>query len=804
MQLHAKHLTLSLILLFGLALGTNAQKRTMKRPFRYEMHSKITKPGKWNQDYIHGVLVDSIPENYYFACIFHNSCKGISIQYFRYPLSFDTGLVLTALVNRQRLVIAKKPQLTIKGNILYDVNYRSNIDTPYAEKNVYQHTIQTYLDLTWKDNYPFRVYFTHRFSNSPLFRNYSDLNFQFNPNEFSNKVKAQLLALLMKSVKLDTLDALKKMLDQKTREFTTLQNWVNDPGQLQKLVASRERQLMKYPDSLPQIPDKNIPDNKANMQGLLPNPRFKTLENKYTDSIKNKLTTDSLNRKTEKFDSIYLKKKNRMDSLLTELKKLDSSYQHLMQLQHYNLTLLKREIEETNTVAGIKDKLEKMHTSDTLLPKGYKTLFALKSLGLGRSIADYSELSAKNISINGLQAEYNPRLYYAFAAGIVDYRFRDYIVYNAQQQKQYLALVRVGKGVKDGNHLIFTYYTGKRQLYNASANAQANAIPNYNLMGFTIESRFNINRNNYFTAEIAKSSLPYYSLDSTKGRNLAGNLTKLNDRTNEAYALKLVSFIPRTQTSISGSFRRTGSNFQSFSLFTTGAAQTAWSVKLEQPFFKRKLTVVASLRENDFVNSFTNTAFQSNMLVKTIQATMRIKKWPVVSVGYFPSSQLTKLSNNSFAENLFYTLVGSANHYYRIKNTQLNTTLVYTQFYNKSSDSGFVYFNTRNVLLSQTVFAGKSNLQLNLSAAANTNYRLYVLEPHIEYSINKWLGLGAGIKYNYQTSYNITQWGYAGNARLAIPKFGNIQLTMDNGFLPGINRQLVENKLGRLTYFKSF
>ena len=36
--------------------------------------------------------------------------------------------------------------LQVTGNILYDVNYRSRIDTPYKENNIYQHTIQTRLD----------------------------------------------------------------------------------------------------------------------------------------------------------------------------------------------------------------------------------------------------------------------------------------------------------------------------------------------------------------------------------------------------------------------------------------------------------------------------------------------------------------------------------------------------------------------------------------------------------------------------------------------------------------------------------
>jgi hypothetical protein len=70
--------------------------------------------------------------------------------------------------------------------------------------------------------------------------------------------------------------------------------------------------------------------------------------------------------------------------------------------------------------------------------------------------------------------------------------------------------------------------------------------------------------------------------------------------------------------------------------------------------------------------------------------------------------------------------------------------------------------------------------------------------------INHWLSAGAGIKYNRQTSFNILQWGYSGNLQLKIPYLGDVQFMIDKGFIPGPDKRLVENKMGRLTYFKTF
>jgi hypothetical protein len=81
--------------------------------------------------------------------------------------------------NIEKTLPAAKPHsrlLKVSGNIFYDVYYRSRIDTPYAERDIYQHTVQTRLDILYKDQYPMRVYLTTRFSNSSLFSRFQKNN----------------------------------------------------------------------------------------------------------------------------------------------------------------------------------------------------------------------------------------------------------------------------------------------------------------------------------------------------------------------------------------------------------------------------------------------------------------------------------------------------------------------------------------------------------------------------------------------------------------------------------------------------
>jgi len=501
----------------------------------------------------------------------------------------------------------------------------------------------------------------------------------------------------------------------------------------------------------------------------------------------------------QRYDSLQ----KRLDSLNRELDSLGRRYKKMKDAENKTNAKSRQELEAITSGAELKEKLNELHISDSTLPKGYRTLYSVRSFGLGRSLLNYSELSAKNVSINGIQVEYNPSVYMAFAAGTVDYRFRDYSVQDAVKG-QYIALLRYGWGKKDGNNLILTYYTGRRQLYNVNTASSGAPIPDYNLMGFTAQGCYRLGKTTALIAEVAKSSLPYYSLDSSGAHNMLPSTVKMNDRSNEAYSLKVNSFIPASQTQLSATYSRFGANFQSFSLFTTGSQQSAWSVKVDQPFFQKRLLVTGSIRTNDFVNPLLSTAYSSSAVFESIQGTLRMKKWPVLSFGYFPSSQIVRLNSTQYQENLFYTMVGSATETFRVKKVTMISMLLYTRFYNKITDTGFIYFNTKNLLVSQMAMIGKLTLQLQGSLAANAAYDLYVGDGKAEYQVFRWLGLGAGIKYNDQTVYNIRQWGYSATAAIRPPKIGEFRLVWDKGFIPGNNKELVPNNLGRLTYSKVF
>src|SRR5262249_972637 len=145
----------------------------------------------------------------------------------------------------------------------------------------------------------------------------------------------------------------------------------------------------------------------------------------------------------------------------------------------------------------------------------------------------------------------------------------------------------------------------------------------------------------------------------------------INDRSNEAYSLKLNSTIPATHTGVEAYYKHYGSNFQSFTLVSTSSKQNAWLLNINQDLFKKQLTLNGSIRKNDYINPFVDQKYVSNTVFKSIQATLHITNLPIISMGFYPATQLTKLNDMTYMENIFYTLTANASYMYNRHHTMM-------------------------------------------------------------------------------------------------------------------------------------
>ncbi len=849
--------------------------------------------------------------------IYKGACKSNNLSFQLTQLQILPG---EGLNNQGRSGGAKND--FIHGDVTYDYFYRSAIDTPFAGSNIQQHNLRANLQVMVAKQIPVTIQVNSRQTNSPLFKNYTDLNVQFNSRSYNTAARDKLAKAIVQKIEAQARDSfLLKTLNHHEHLQALARQWLDDPRQLQQLVENRqivaagEAQLKSRLEAAGENAKNRIEDSVQNREDRIKNrvedsirSRENRAKNRIEDSVQSKENRvkgrieDSLQNKENRLqnkieDSVQSREaivKNKAESSLafktdslknsqedssgnkagqsslatavkgasgllhgtniTKINSLSSLGQYtesnkevlaqklVDSIGHTNSKAAKfietykareaqyekgkktvdslREVYNTakeNTSKKIEDakstlsggnndavskKVKEYGLDTSKVFKWYKRINAIQQLSLGRSMADYSELSAKNISITGVQATVQNKFYIAIASGAVDYRYRDFIVRGYSPVKQYLNLVRFGIGAPASNNLVLTVYQGKKQAnyFTAANQPAANKV-----FGITLQGKFRLNENNYIIAEGAKSSYPQTLVANTTTtlNNGTGNKTfSLSNHSNEAYSIQLFSRIPGTGTRIYGQYKYLGRNFQSFSVFNVNSDFTAWQARVDQYFLKKKLFVTAGLRTNDYSNPYITTAFKTNTVFKSLQATLRLKKWPVLSVGYMPSSQITSIGNQ-VVENRFYTLTASANYMYRIRKNYMHTGLVYTRFYNGAPDTSFIYYNASNWFIYHHIIGSTFSFNSVATLSYNNTYRLFTIDEGLTYKLNKNLSAGGGLKWNHLNS-NENHMGYYGSLQFRIIRIGDFNLSLDRGFIPGINGQLLRNDFGRATYIKTF
>lgn len=716
----------------------------------------------------------------------------------------------------------KNSTLSLHGDVTYDFFYRSAIDTPYADNNVIQHGLHTNIYATIKKTFPIVIQLNARQSNSYLFKNYFDANIQFDGQTYQSITKERLKAKVVESINEQSYDnMLQTALQEKYKARKQVEQWLQNGKQLQELIESKQALATMLPsanidellsadkaknlleDSLQQMTDTNERASKyKNILGKAG--QYKGYAAKLSSFTKDNLIETVKKEMPESIDKAkiflkeYVQKNEKYKKYSKEIEELEDQYKTTKSETQQKIDSIKHIIDNTDDPALLQQQMKKYKLDSNKTYKWVKHLMAVKRFAIGRSMVDYSELTAKNISVTGINAEYQNRLYVAVAAGTVDFRYRDFIVRQTYKVPQYLVLVRAGVGRTDDSHIVFTIYKGKKQAswFNSNNQPATNKV-----IGIAIEGRYKINKYNYIVAELAKSSYPAF----VPAQNTAAGSSKifgLSDRSNEAYCVQLHSVIPSTGTRLSGLYKRLGINFQSFNVFNYNAGYNAWQLKADQYFFKRKLFIAASVRTNEYNSPYTVYNYKSNTIFISIQATLRLKKWPVLTVAYMPASQLYK-NGNEIIETRFSTLMASTSYMYRLQGVPMHSSVMYHKFFNEKDQQQFMYYNASGWLINHSIIGEKLTLNSAVNLSYNGNYKLLTLDQGMNYSFSKWLRAGGGLKWNRLNNATNTI-GYYGNAQVNMKALGEIQLSYDRGFLPGISGNLLSNDMGRIMYIKTF
>jgi hypothetical protein len=736
-------------------------------------------------------------------------------------------LKATEMVNTQPKPVLNKsntPFLKLRGSVQYDFLYRSLIDTPFYQKNYQQHTAQANFDFLFKNTYPVRVTLLARRTNSPYFTNIADVNVQLNQSSYLSQIKQQLQSQLQQNLTRkfnDQLLTVGQQYSYKQEEVHFLQNWLTSPARVQELVEEKEREALNKKNLLADHTNINntVFTDMSGVPAELMNEEAykKMLINKVmhkgeilADSILSKLEVYYRQKQKTVVDSVkskgkldeYKKKQADFQKAKTELTVYEEKIKKIKRSLQDTVNQVKKEITQLKNVNEIKAFTGKYDIKNSQLPRNWQTLTMFKSVGVGRTWVDYSELTVKNISLTGINAEINPsNFYFAFAAGRVNYRFRDFVIKNEDRIKQPLYVIRAGIGKKDANNFILTYYTGKKIVLNSFGYSSTASLPE-NITGISAETRYRINENNFIVLEFAKSSFSGVIAGTTAQNNLQ-KIANFKDRSNEAFSIKINSTWPGLNAKLTGYYRKTGEHFQSFNLMPINTNQESFHVKWQQHFWKKRIQLEAGVRKNEFTNPFVNPGFSSSTVFKSAQLSIRVPKYPYATVGFFPASQLTVLPGNLVVENQYNTLNAAVGYAYRTGTINMNTNLLYLRFYNNSSDTGFIYYNATSVSVNQLFFLNKLQLQTGITVSSQKLLEVFTLEQAATYDLKQWLSISGGLKYN-RVNNRETQWGGTVGMNMLINKIGTIQVNYDRSYLPGTTRNLLPVETGKISFFRSF
>jgi len=659
-----------------------------------------------------------------------------------------------------------RPLLTLgNGAVSYNFLYRSNIDTPFIEKNIAQHQALASFGFTLLNLIPLRTNAYLRRSNSNLFGNITDLQIQFDASSYKSQVEQnfrQRLYSYSQTLK-DTIT--EKYYSIAKDELTKLSTWIKDPQVIQKLVEANEI---------------------VNVPGI-------TYEKQLPDSI-NIANSDALKRIAKTFLDYYNDLRHKEEQLSKQVDSLKMVYENSVEKVKNFRQIIQESYRSGIPYSELKRKAELLGFRDFNNSGIGSWLLGVRNFGIGKNNIYASELTAKNVTVNGLNIEYNSWYYVQIVAGSIDYRYRDFMTYRFNKPHQNLYLIRVGLGNIERNTFIVSVFHGEKQFFGGTLSSRNTNVP---VSGLSVEAKWQLQANSYLISEVAQSFSPNLQVQPSKPRNA----WSLSDASNKAMSLKLYSYFPKTSSRIEAKYKFTGANFQSFNSFQINSQTKSWSVKVEQSFLNRRIKIAGNLSKDEFSNPFIRQNYKSNTVFKTFSIKANIKKMPVVTIGYLPMSQLTMV-DGYLSESKFQTINASIGHIYKIGQARGSSNLVFTRFFNNNSDTGYIYFNSINIFGGQAFFFKNLTININLSTSKNSGYTYTVVEENMSFPLRDNMNIGVGVKLNKLNQQAIRLGGFL-NGNLNLFRKDILSFQVEQSYLPARNLLLVPGIFGSVSYTKT-
>lgn len=686
-----------------------------------------------------------------------------------------------------------------KASLAENLDYRSSMDSPYSGNNVFQNNIRIGAEAEVFGRFPVNFSLTENRSNSQYFKNFSAFSIGFDRGRFLRKAEelARQRSKAQEVADLTPLQNIKHSINEKERLLKEAESWLKDPGTIQSVVEEKERAWEtegKLPGGAPRVEASLADTGKAlgqlrNNSGERAKKVADTLVGRqpFTNSIgsfsngktpakpdSGKLARAVLEKGYLGLGATYERKKEKARLLRYEIADLRKSYAdglEKMETAKRMGAIFPPEAIEPGKVYG--PKQSGLFSKKLLL--GNDGLQALRVFSIGRAPLAFSELTANNVSINGVQAEYNPGYYVAAAIGGVDYPSRDFASGKALVAQR-ANIFRAGLGLKQGNHVYATCYFGDGRASIVPAGKEPTLDK---VLGYSMEGNFQLPGKCWVRSELAWSSSPGSLRVGTDGKNKASS----SGMSAAGVSINIEKSFLRTGPKVTAKYRRIGPDFRSYTFFTPGAEQLSWALQLEQPLWKKTVVLTGSVQRNAFVRSAASVVVNAVTVLQSYQAVFRKRKWPLATFGFFPAKISCKIGDSLLQESANRVVMGSLAHSYRFFRCPAVSSVLFNVVSGPSLDSTGRGASNSNLVLDHSLFMGKAGLRASLSFNTNSACPFLVFEKSVNWALSKYFSTMVGTKYMHWKPNATDRLGYSLSTVLTLEKVGQLQCSFDHGFL---------------------
>ena len=483
----------------------------------------------------------------------------------------------------------------------------------------------------------------------------------------------------------------------------------------------------------------------------------------------------------------------RRDSLYALISKYQDSLKLLKDKYSLNRDSLQRELSALYTTDDLKKFARKKGLDSSYENKKIIRLLTGSNFRFGKFILNNSELTISNIFLKGFSLKFGSSVFFQVSGGLYDFAFRN--MYNLRSDsfgKNGKSVLGFKVGKTDGRNLkAFNFYVGQKS-NGISASKEIGPVA-----GFSYEQKTYLAKDLKITLELAKSTPKQSGLDTKDQAFLKSLFGRFSNKTIGGYAA-VSARIRKTKTDAELNYRYWGSQFESFNGSQYFNPKNNFSAKIGQPFFKRKVFINSGIRYSDFSSYGIGSNIRSKTVFGSVAVTMRFKKLPILSIGYYPGSQLYWTNGNGLYEYFYYILNGSASHYFSLGKMPMQVMFTYNRFLNKYADS-LLSTSQSYYSIYWNGWYGKCSYAINMSQQVMESSRLRSLEAGLNYSAKRFK-IGGSVKGNQLSDkYEL---GYSINCGINLSKFGSLSIMYDKSFLPDRGGLFLPVNTGQILFIK--